>query len=147
MASAAARALERSLTERGHAVTTFRATVPRTVADMNRPESRGTPWRDEIDKTAPDIFLDVHSFPGNGLDVYLLSLLDPLPWHVAMARALAAVSRAGIRQGSLVNDIMKRASERRIPSVLIEFSEGLDELKLKEICDAIAKFVSHMEKM
>ena len=48
-AAAAARALEAALSARGHRAVLFLATVPRTVVDMNRAESRGTEWRAGVD--------------------------------------------------------------------------------------------------
>jgi len=66
------------------------------------------------------------------------------PWQAEMVKYVEKTARMpiGMTYGSLANDLMVRAEQSGIPSALLEFSEDLNRQNMKQICDALAKFVS-----
>jgi hypothetical protein len=100
-----ARALHEFLSRAGYAVVLVISPADRLdVVDMNRPQSRGTKFRDEVAKFLaykPKLHIDVHSFPDYyplyaGQDVVLLYTeeLQDEAWLPQYARLLVAAAES-----------------------------------------------------
>jgi N-formylglutamate amidohydrolase len=157
VASRAAEELCRALYSFGLKCVVFRADIPRSLVDMNRPQGRDTPWRRSVDAFADrkdvtiEAVLDVHSFPatsfagprGEQFDLIIMTLGAAEPWHLDLTEHASRVSGLRCRHvvGSQVNDIMASATERGIRTVLIEFSETLSPESMKAAARGIASYL------
>ena len=98
------------------------------MSDINIPhrfEGRQTKPRIELRSVATkdDLIIECHSFPTKRYNnVYLLDIeVPPTPYSMAIAKAIMAP----IYKGDTTNDIQVEFYKKNIPSVLIEFWEGL----------------------
>jgi hypothetical protein len=129
--------LSRILGKDGHDVSIFVNQQPRSYGDMNRPSTRGTPWRKNLEYQIklyrPDFLLDVHGFPDNtdsslhGYDMVVLNSYPkiqgklPETYHSLFKDPMIKV---GLQEASLENDIVKRSFELGTPAVLVEHNES-----------------------
>jgi len=120
---------------------TFEAFVnlePRSSGDMNRPSTRGTPFRNLIEeamKEGADFLLDIHGFPDSttspfkGYDIVVLQSYKrqgPLPDLYCKNLKKYAKDyklKIDLQTASLENDVVKQAYEYGIPAVLVEHNE------------------------
>lgn len=119
---------------------TFINTDPRSTVDMNRPQSRGTEYRNKIDSALRHrdvgLLLDIHSFPSEtgspfkGFDMVVLGSYEKLQESFPqMYRELLCTLypkngvRVGVMKADVENDVVKRSYEFGVPAVLIEHDE------------------------
>ena len=130
---------------------------PRSMIDMNRPASRGTDFRNEIEAklkelTKNDVLIDVHSFPDNDQSPYELYFLDihGISIDDSFNKALHTFLvkhgvNAAILAGSQINDIVMQAMEYGMENLtLIEFNRSLSHDRLNAITKLVALFVAAM---
>jgi hypothetical protein len=156
-----ARLLRLALQKKNVEVSLHEAEVPRAAVDMNRPVGRGTAWRKTVMDVATaaaaratTVVLDVHSFPPDtpgamgGSTLSVMTLGAPKQWQLSLIASLQQAAGPRLRvvhvEGSLLNDIMLTATERGVPSVLLEFREGLALSDAALLCLKIAEFVAAM---
>ena len=163
-----AQALHALLLAAGDRAVSLSADAPRERGDLNRSETRHTPWRKKLRRildatinanihtTQQVVALDVHSHPKYGNSgrppwgkVCAIAVMhyDTNPASYALATRLAAAATRSVHgtvlllQGSPVNDIMGDAAARGVPTALIEFSEDrgvLTDAELVRAARAIA---------
>jgi predicted N-formylglutamate amidohydrolase len=108
--------------------------ISRMEVDMNRPEARGTEFRNQVDMALGDcvFLLDVHSFPKLDMpwdvDCFLLKLSyggnnDPIVYDLSK-HLMAAGLNVAVVQAEKPNDVVLSAIERGVPAVLVEFNES-----------------------
>jgi hypothetical protein len=127
--------------------------LPRSLGDMNRKETRGTPFRNAVDEALdekPIITLDVHGFPDstdspfkNYDIVVLISRPDQKEIAIKYFNILKNIIKdtdlkLGLLPATADNDIVNQAMEHEVPAVLIEHNEsGSPELFAKIHAKAI----------
>ena len=150
LAEASARSLAADLAGRVEVVLKI-GNVYRPVGDLNRIETRRTPFREDVVKelSSTSLLVDVHSFPatedwGRGVSSEVV-ILDVAPnvgpasrWEELTTALQAKDVNALYLQGSKLNDIVVQAHEARVPAVLIEFNEGLAPARLHTITNHVA---------
>jgi len=130
----------------------FKADINRMDMDMNRPEARGSDFRNAVDQElAGAVFLlDVHSFPELDIpwdvDLFLLKLsyggnnseivYDLSKYLIAEGLNVAVV------KAEKPNDVVLSAIERKVPAVLVEFSEP----QVEKNGELVKKFVTGFQK-
>jgi hypothetical protein len=124
-----------------HVVLSLVNKMPRSFGDMNRPTTRGTPYRRVIDAVLrsdnkPDFLLDIHGFPDNtdsslgGNDMVVLrshKLQKGLPanYHRLLNKYKVEKNfKIGIQNASAENDVVTQAVKSGVPAVLIEHNES-----------------------
>jgi hypothetical protein len=130
---------------------------PRSMIDMNRPASRGTDFRNEIEAklkelTKNDVLIDVHSFPDDDQTPYELYFLDiyGIDQDDSFNRALHSFLvkhgvNAAILAGSQINDIVMQAMEYGMENLtLAEFNRSLSPDRFNVITKLVASFVAAM---
>lgn len=132
--------------------------VLRTEYDMNRPNSRNSNYRNQIENTINQIFargdrvsfvLDMHSFPTEDswsdykkYDLVFLYLQKYREDQI-FRPYFESDDRVGFLEGSNDNDIMYTSNARGIKSILVEVLEDFDILpNLDEYLHKIAKIIS-----
>jgi hypothetical protein len=119
------------LRERGYGAVILFGNVERTAKDLNRPESRGTVFRQAVDAELgyARFLLDLHSYPGSDGELG--------KWAAAAYRMrgdwglgeklynslLAQGVDAGFVDGNDKNDIVRTALDRGVDAVLLETNE------------------------
>ena len=165
--------LKKALERAGLPCELFVADVPRGTSDMNREESRGSKWRERIERRMASgrvvLVLDVHSFPdlpdddprdvfkGRSLvtmrlaewtaaDIKFSEPDEAVAWQKQLATKVQQDTQlpTAATLGSRVNDIMLQAFDHGLPSALLEFSERLDHRQLPVVCRSIAEFIVAM---
>lgn len=127
---------------------TLIADVNRMEMDMNRPEARGSEFRNKVDLALNDavFLLDVHSFPQLDVpwevDLYLLKLKyggnnDEIVYDLSK-HLIAAGLNVAVVSAEKPNDIVLSAVERDVPAALVEFSEP----RVEQGLDITKKFMS-----
>jgi len=130
--------LSRLLGKDGHDVSIFINTTPRSLGDMNRPSTRGTPWRRNLEYQIklyqPDFLIDIHGYPDctdsplHGHDIVVLNsypkLQKDLPEIYYNLLLQDPTLKVGLQNASLENDIVKRSYELGTPAVLVEHNES-----------------------
>ena len=124
-------------------------TLPRSFGDMNRKETRDTPYRKAIDEALderphPSILLDIHGFPNStgspfkGYDmVILISRPDQKEIATKYFNMIRNITKdtdlkLGLMPATADNDVVNQALECGCPAVLIEHNEsGSPELFAK----------------
>ena len=125
----------------------FKADVPRTISDQNRPWGRGTDFRNRVETSIVDgraegrsvYVIDVHSFPPDDANwsEYDVVVMDPRPaylpgfltfrseaatsLHETLEREFEAV---GYVPGSELNDVVVSSRDLGATSFLLEINEG-----------------------
>ena len=105
-----------------------------------------TDLTEALRRRCPNTFLfDVHTFPPGGfgpraLDIVLLYVAGNAAFALAVEQHLRTRTKYTIlaTQGSNVNDILVEAAEHRIPAVLVEFNQQLDNDDVRVIARALA---------
>lgn len=146
------KALEMSMQNRGINIQLCAANTNRLVMDENRDES----WNDEyrinirniMNEQNVAMLVDVHSYPNEGsfkgYDMYILYLEELISsgYAYGLNKFLDEKGyRVGRTRGSRVNSIMREATEMNIPSILIEFNEGMDEAREEKLVQDIANWM------
>ena len=147
----AAKLIRKRLDELGILNSTLFGNVTRDVLDLNRKESRGSPFRSKllnlVDSNEPAFVLDVHSFPEKMFetdkDVYLIEIAS-----TSYSASLNAYLKSNgvsceIFSGTRENDIMYEMLGKDVPTVLIEFKNELVEESLTYACLKVADWFDY----
>ena len=143
----AGRILASEFAKLGASVDHFESDVNRTVLDMNRTWSRTSGWRAHIRETAvlsrASAVVDVHSFPPgcaclSGLDIAIVTPGRPLTWQAELAGLLAPLARVGLVVSPCMSDVVREFESLRVPSLMLEFSEGLSIRTATALASTIA---------
>jgi hypothetical protein len=138
--------------------------TPRSMMDLNRRESRGSPWRRKLEETilqslklaSPEIvvLLDVHSFPrgsfqGTRSDLIIMDITPVASWTEELTDYLV---RGGVAAAFVVgsddNDVILYArAHPRVAAVLMEFCDDMPSKRRRAACSACASFVSSPERL
>lgn len=138
--------------------------APRPVMDLNRRESRASPWRRKLEEiileslklASPEIvvLLDVHSFPrgafeGTGSDVVVMDIAPVASWTEELRDHLVRNGIAAVfALGSDDNDVIFHArGHPRLAAVLIEFCDDMPSGKRRAACNACAAFVASPDRL
>jgi predicted N-formylglutamate amidohydrolase len=149
-----AQVLDLSLTKKVRTLTVI-GDVWRPILDLNRIESRSSPFRQKITRLLKSgdvsLLLDIHSYPvyysdfgdaeitllddnvtRNSFELYSVSLLSLLRSEGISVNLLRGAN----------NDIQIEAKELGVKALLIEFREDLPSRgsRLKQICDVISEW-------
>jgi hypothetical protein len=125
------------LSTNGHEVSIFVNQSPRSYGDMNRPSTRDTPWRRNLEYQLklhkPDFLLDIHGFPDctdsplHGFDIVVLNsyprIQKEIP-NIYYNLLKDSTLNVGIQDATLENDVVKRSFELGVPAVLVEHNES-----------------------
>ena len=107
----------------------------RQVVDLNRPESRGTEFRDKVRRelTEDTLVLDIHTSPKEAFDegTDIMVLVSGKGKNRELAESLVKDLRAkGLRieqkPASRVNDIVETSHDESAGAALLEFNPGKD---------------------
>jgi len=131
--------------------------TPREVVDMNRPEARGTPFRELIDAEVEDfdvLIFDTHTFPSSvfgwwNTDIGVFNL--PKKRDDELAEFLVQEfkkSKFRVKKfsGASKNDIVQTVNDLGDDAILVEFSRDLDIDEAAQLfAEVIKKVVEYPE--
>ena len=109
--------------------------VFRELVDLNRPEGRGTEFRDKVERelTWDTLVLDMHTSPPSAFDdgTDIMVLVSGRGRNRALAEDLAERLRAEglnieLKPASRVNDIVEQSHDESAGAALLEFNPGKD---------------------
>ena len=157
VAERCARKLFDLLTDKGHRVALRIAGVNRMEVDYNRPESRGTEWRKNLEKdyAKADLLIDCHSYPQQfhwPLDLVILKWLDEHGGdnrefaYGLLSLAIQKDINGAVAYSQKQNDIVCSSLEAGLPAVLVEFSEVAVAAKADKVVERFAEAVDEFAK-
>jgi hypothetical protein len=123
----------------------FPANVYREKLDLNRDVSVNSPYRRRVTAALADhplALIDVHSDPRGsyGADADIV-ILDNTPETTYGKELYNVMLRSEVfviyREGSKVNSITQQGREYGVPSILIEYTEDLNQRKIHQANEAI----------
>ena len=132
-----------------HQTVIFRGNILRYHVDLNRSESRSTPFRQElssvISTVSGGLLVDVHSFPSSKFNDVDVAVLDNAPgtnYGKTLAFLLMYANPwSSYLRGSLKNDIVEEGRSKGLDSILIEYNERLTLDEIERINRVVNYFI------